>query len=197
MGSAAQVLGDTYDVFRPHGISDPLAPGNSIMRLPIILDGGDPGYRRPRGYERALRATFDAVNVAVGDYLRGGRGVLFVAALPLMLRPLVVLTTAVLDVLRPGAAPMSGLNPYGGLNEASVQPVLLGWPGQMVVESPSRNGTLPGDGGLADFSVLLPRTPVLIEGADLLQDEKGRRYVVRAAEATEMGWRLLVRQAGT
>ncbi len=49
MGAAARVLGDVYDLFRPQGMSRPLAPGNRIMQLPVVFDGGDPGYRRPSG----------------------------------------------------------------------------------------------------------------------------------------------------
>lgn len=196
MGAAARVLGAPYDLFRPRGPSRPVVPENRVMRLPVVFDGGHPGYRRPHGYERALRAAFDSVAVQVGDYMMGPRGVLFVAALPALLRPLCVLTTAVFDVLRPGGAAGPGLNGYGGINELALPAVLTRWPGQILAEGGSRPGGVPADGGQAGWSVLLPMTPVAIQGSDLLQDEAGRRFVVRVAEASELGWRLSVRQTG-
>lgn len=196
MGSAARVLGDVYDLFRPGGPERPLAPENRIMQLPVVFDGGNPGYRRPRGYDRALRAMFDSIAVAVGDYLRGPRGVLFVAALPPMLRPICVLTNATFDVLRPVGVCEPGLGGYGGMTEGTLGPMLIAWPGQILAESGSRGGVLPADGGRAGFSLLLPPTPFGIQGSDLLQDESGRRYLVRAAEMSELGWRLSVRQTG-
>lgn len=196
MGSAARVLGETYDLFRHRGPLRPMAPENRVMQLPVMFDGGDPGYRRPRGYERALRATFDSVAVQVGDYMRGPRGVLFVAALPLMLRPLCVLTTAAFDVLRPQGAGFAGLNEYGGVSEDVLATMLTEWPAQMLTEGGSRQGVLPAEGGKAGFSVLLPPTPVAIQNSDLLQDQAGTRFLVRSAEHSELGWKLLVQQTG-
>lgn len=193
MGSAARVIGEDCDLFRPRGVARPLAPENRIMRLPVILDGGDPGYRRPRGYDRALRATFDGIAVHVGDYLRGPRGVLFVAALPPMLCPLCVLTNITIDVLRAGVPSAAGLNAYGGVVEDVLETLLAGWPAQMFAEASGRAGLLPADGGQTGWSVVLPPTPVSIAASDILQDGTGRRYLVRAAEESEMGWRLSVR----
>ena len=59
MGAAARVFGLPYDAYRPVG-ADPLRPEGRFLRLPAAFDGGDPGYRRPAGYERALRATLDS-----------------------------------------------------------------------------------------------------------------------------------------
>ena len=193
MGSAARVIGEEYDLFRPAGIVGPLAPANRIMRLPVALDGGYPGYRRPRGYERSVRGTFDSVAVRVGDYLQGPRGVLFVAALPPLLRPLCVLTNVVVDVVRAGGQASAGLNGYGGAVEEVIETVLGGWPAQMLTEGSGKPGALPVDGGQTGWSVALPPTPAAIMTSDLLQDPSGRRYVVRAAEQSELGWRLSVR----
>ena len=196
MGAAARAVGEPYDLFRARGPSQPLAPENRVMRLPVMLDGGDPGYRRPQGYERAMRAVFDSVRTRAGDYLQGPRGVLFVAAVPPLLRPLCVLTNAVLDVLRPAGAAVLGLGGYGGVREGGLTPVLTQWPGQCLADGRGGPGALPAAGGQAGWVVLLPPTPSVILGSDLLQDEAGRRYVVRVAEQSELGWRLLVRQAG-
>lgn len=193
MGSAARVIGEDYDLLRPRSAARPMGPENLIMRLPVILDGGDPGYRRPRGYDRALRATFDSIAVHVGDYLRGPRGVLFVAALPPLLFPLCMLTNVTMDVLRAGAPSVAGLNAYGGVVEDVFEMVLAGWPGQIIAEGSGKQGALPADGGQTGWSVVLPPTPVPIAASDVLQDGTGRRYLVRAVEESEMGWRLSVR----
>ncbi len=59
MGAAARVFGEAYDAYRPCGATDPLRAEGRFLRLPAAFDGGDPGFRRPAGYERALRGTFD------------------------------------------------------------------------------------------------------------------------------------------
>ena len=196
MGAAARVLGLPYDLYRPRGDYLPLRSELRMLRLPVAFDGGDPGYRRPRGYERSLRGTFDSYATQVGDYLVGPRGVLFIAALPLLLRPLCVLTTAVLDVLRPAGAGAAGLNGYGGVQESRLGTVLAGWPAEMTSGGEPGHGRLSDDGGGARWSVLLPLTPTPLMSGDLLRDEDGTRFVVRVAELSEFGWRLIVRRAG-
>ena len=89
MGAAARAFGMPNDLFRPRGTDNPVKPEKAVLRLAAAFDGGDPGYRRPRGYDRALRGTFDADFTQVGDYLVGPRGVLFIVALPPLLRAVV------------------------------------------------------------------------------------------------------------
>lgn len=90
----------------------------------------------------------------------------------------------------------AGLNGYGGVQEGLLQPVLSGWPGEVLGGAEGAPGSLPDDGGMPRWTVLLPPTPVPIQGSDLVQDGAGRRFVVRVAERSELGWRLVVRQAG-
>ena len=196
MGAAARVFGMPHDLYRARGPEAPLAPERRILRLSAGFDGGDPGYKRPRGYERSLRGTFDADCTRVGDYMKGPRGVLFIAALPPLQRPLCVMTNAVLDVLRPAGPETPGLNGYGGVREPRLRAILSDWPGQVLGGSGGGHTGLPDDGGQSGWSVLLPPTPAAILGSDLLRDEEGRRFLVRTAELSEMGWRLLVRQLG-
>lgn len=195
LGNAARAIGDSYDVFRPRSAFNPLASENLIMRLPVSLSWGSSGLRTPRGFERAIRASFDAVASQVGDYLRGPRGVLFIAALPPMRQPVCVLTNASVDVLRASGSRAAGLNAYGGVTEASLSLVLGDWPVQIVSAGSGRSGELPADGGQTNWSVIMPISPVPVLASDLLQDSAGRRYVVRTTETTEMGRWLSV--AGT
>ena len=195
MGAAARVLGMPYDLFRPVGCEGPMRPERRVLRLCAAFDGGDPGYRRPRGYERALRGVFDADCTQVGDYMSGARGVLFIAALPTLQRPLCVLTNAVFSVLRVGGAAGPGLSGYGGVVATRLHIVLETWPAAVLGVSVGRGG-LPEDGGVPRWSVLLPITGVAILGSDLLENAGGERFVVEVAERSELGWRLLVRRAG-
>ena len=115
MGVAARVFGTLYDAYRPRGASDPLRPELRFLRLPAAFDGGNPGYRRPTGYEAAQRGIFDSAYLQVGDLLRGARGVLFVALLPPLDRPLCVLTNAVVRASREAGPAEVGLAEYGGV----------------------------------------------------------------------------------
>jgi hypothetical protein len=187
MGNAARVIGEDYDVFRARTSSDPLTSGNRIMRLPMILDVGSSGYQRDRGFDRVFRATFDGIAIKVGDYLRGPRGTLFVAALPPRERAVCVLTNTVVDVLRPSGPNNAGLNGYGGVIEEALEVVLSGWPAQMSVTGSAGRGALPADGGRSSLSFLLPATPAAIQESDLIQDDAERRYVVTTCETSEMG----------
>ena len=194
LGNAARVIGDSYDVFRPRNAFSPLASENRIMQMPVSLSWGSVGLRMPRGFERAIKASFDAVGSSVGDYLRGPRGVLFVVALPPLRQPVCVLTNASVDVLRASGSVGAGLNGYGGVTEPSLAVVLGDWPVQFAsAGGGGRSGALPTDGGQTGWSVVMPKTPVPIRASDLLQDSAGRRYVVKTVEATEMGWWLSVR----
>jgi len=196
MGAAARVLGMPYDLYRPHGVDEPLSAERRVLRLFAAFDLGDPGYRRPRGYERGLRGTFDSDSTRVGDYLRGPRGVIFIAMLPPLQRPLCVMANDTVDVLRPEGPDLAGLNGYGGVREPRLRSVLRGWPASLLSSGGDKPGTLPDDGGLGGWSVLMPPTPAEISGSDLIRNRNGRRFIVRSAERSDLGWRLNVREAG-
>lgn len=192
LGNAARAIGDVYDVYRPRQAFDPLSSENRIMQMAVSLNWGSAGLKMPRGFERAIQASFDAVASHVGDYLRGPRGVLFVAALPALRQPVCVLTNSSVDVLRAGGAMAPGLNSYGGVVEPTLAVVLGDWPVQFASVGNSRSGALPVDGGQTSWSVAMPPTPVPLQASDLLQDSAGRRFLIKTVELTDMGWWLSV-----
>lgn len=194
MGAAARVFGESYEAFRPLGAVDPLRVEGRFLRLPAAFDGGDPGFKRPLGYERALRGTFDAAYLRVGDLLQGPRGVLFVVMLPPLNRPLCVLANAVVGLVRPSGPGLSGLGGYGGADAPEL--VMDGWPAQMLAAGGGRGFGLPEDGGLSGFHVLLPLGAPAARTGDQLRDGAGRGFVVGGVELSEMGWRLHARQVG-
>ena len=196
MGVAARAMGLPYDAYRAQGANDPLRAELRFLRLAAAFDGGDTGYRRPTGYERGLRGTFDSAYLRVGDLLRGARGVLFVAMLPPLERPLCVLTNAVVQGARPAGPPVVGLNPYGGVLPDWMIPVLAGWPGQLLPAGGGRTGPLPGDGELGRFDLLLPLGAPALRGSDVVTDDASRRFVVGTVGLSELGWRVALRQVG-
>ena len=143
-----------------------------------------------------MRGTFDADCTRVGDYLLGARGVLFVASLQPLARPLCVLTNTLVHVLRATGTAGVGLDLYGGMREPRLRDVLARWPAQMLAGGAGRGHGVPDDPGGSRWSVLLPPTPVPLMGSDILQDADRRRFVVQLAERTELGWRLEARLAG-
>ncbi len=195
MGAAARAFGVEYDLMRPRGPERPVAVERRLVRLPAAFDGGDPGYRRAAGYERALRGTFDTAYSAPGDYLVGPRGVLFVAMQPALKSPLCVLTNTVVDVLRPAGASSLGLNPYAGVGLDGFEAVRTGWPASLLASGGGRGGSLPGDGAGGTHVLLLPPGPV-VRTSDVVMDAGRRRYVTGSVEHSEFGWRVMVRMVG-
>ena len=122
---------------------------------------------------------------------------LFVAMLPPLNRPLCVLTNAVVRGARPTGPGSVGLNPYGGVLAERMGPVMSGWPGQLLPGGGGRTGGLPGDGELGEFELLLPLAAPGLQGADVVVDDFGRRFVVGAVALTELGWRISLRHVGT
>ncbi len=193
MGNAARVIGEDYDVFRADGPFEPLASANRMMRMPIILENYAANYRRVKGVDQGLRATFDSISTRVGDYLCGPAGTLFVAAVPERQQPVCVLTTDVVDVYRTRGPTLAGLNGYGGVTEGALEAVLTKWSVQVSVVGAGKRGALPADRAQSELSILFPPTPVPILAADIVEDDCGHRFVVLSAEGTTMGWRLIVR----
>ena len=76
-------------------------------------------------------------------------------------------------------------------DELAGQRARRGWPRASQCRSAS-------DSSIPYWTVLLPAIPgVILLPADLMTDDLGRNAVVTAAELTDLGWRITVKQATT
>lgn len=201
LGSAARAIGLTTDALRPKGARRPLDPANRFLRLPTAFADIDGRFSRPVGYGSALHyGIFDTAYTLAGDYLVRADSVWFVAGQPNLLPALCVRTNRTVSFLRPAAPAASGLNQYGGVDRATLAPLLTDWPASVLGAAGGHHplSELPSDSSVPFWSVLLPAAfGVLLRPADLMQDDLGRTAVVAAAELTELGWRIAVRQVTT
>ena len=201
LGSAARAIGLTTDALRPNGPADPLDPVNRFLRLPTAFADVDGRFSRPIGYGAALwYGIFDTAYTRPGDYLARPDGVWFIAGQPSLLPALCVRTNRTVTFLRAAAPRLSGLNTYGGVDRATLTPLLTGWPASVLGAAGGHHplSELPSDVSVPFWSVLLPAVPgAVLRPADLMQDELGRSAVVSAAELTDLGWRVAVRQVTT
>jgi hypothetical protein len=203
LGVAARVLGSANYAFRPRGIANPIAIGNRYLTLAAAFNPQDDRFRHAGGYSQALwHGIFDAAYTKPGDYLVGPAGTYFIVAQQQLLPVLCVVTNRTVTLSRPMAQLADGVNPYGGVQRATAQPILIGWPGNLLDAGSGRGDLvgLPGDAMNAMAKLLLPPLPdaaMAPRVADLMTDDLGRNWTVGAAEQGLLGWRLSLKQASS
>jgi hypothetical protein len=198
---AARVSGATADAYRPSSVSDPLAPENRFLRLHALFSGMHGSFERPNHYGMSLvHGIFDAAYTRAGDYLVQGGAVWFIASQEPLLPVLCVRCNRVVVFSRSVTSGTAGVAEYGGVTAASTTSLLKAWPASVL--GAAGNGEpqadLPSDNTVPYWTVLLPAFPgVILLPTDLMSDDLGRNATVSAAELTELGWRLTVKQAIT
>ncbi len=200
LGRAARIAGIWCDAYRPAGVGNPLAPANRFLRLNALLTPDTGDLRRPVGYGRATwSAILDTAYTRPGDYLVAPTGTWFIAAQQPLLPVLAVKTTRTLSFSRPAAPLAAGLNTYGGLTMATATPLTGPFPASVLAAGTGgADAGLPADATPGAWTVLLPAiADVVLRNGDLVTDDLARAGVVSSAELTDLGWRLLVRQATT
>jgi hypothetical protein len=205
LGVAARSIGVRTDAYRPRGTDDPLDPQNRFLRLPAAFGPPDGKFHKPSGYGAALwHGVFDSIYTRPGDYLSQDGRVWFVAAQQPLLPALCVQTNRVVSFARPAAPGSVGANSYGGVQLTTAMPLLTSWPASVLgfAGSGTPDANLPSDASVPYWTVLLPAVVseaagVILRPADLMTDELGRTATVSAAELTDLGWRLTVKQATT
>lgn len=201
LNAAARAVGADTDAYRPSGASDPLAPTNRFLRLRVAFTAHDGRFAHPNAYGEALcYGILDAAYTRPGDYLTQAEGVWFIAAQERLLPVLCVRTNRVVSFFRAEAPSGAGVNPYGGATTAKSRPLLTSWPASVLGVASRGHPTadLPSDASVPYWTVLLPAVPgVVLLPSDRMTDDLGRFAVVSAAELTELGWRVTVKQATT
>lgn len=201
MNTAARSIGARADAYRPSGSADPLSPRNRFLRLPTAFTAIRGGFEHAPAYGTALwYGIFDAAYTRPGDYLVRDDASWFIAAQEQLLPVLCVQTNRVVTFSRPAAQSSAGVNTYGGVTAAALEPLIERWPASVITASTAGrpDAGLPSDASVPYWTVLLPATPgVTLRVADLMADDLGSNAVVSSAELTHLGWRLTVKQATT
>ena len=195
LNRAANVLGSPTEAYRPSGVSNPLDRANRYLRLHAAFSRADGNFDQPVGYGTATwRGYFDASYTRAGDYLVQGRDIWFIAAQDSILPLLCVKTNQIISVSRsvtPVTAPSAG---------PIMAQIITHWPASVLgTDSSSKPAAqLPGDTTTANWTVLMPlvRGQVL-QSADIVSMADGVTGVIAAAEKSNLGWRLRVRQVTT
>jgi hypothetical protein len=201
LNAAARAIGADTDAYRPSGVADPLAPTNRFLRLRAAFTAPDGRFAHPNAYGETLwYGIFDAAYTRPGDYLVQGQVAWFIAAQQRLLPVLCVQTNRIVSFSRPAAPSSMGANRYGGATTATNRRLLTGWPASVLGVSgrghPSAD--LPSDTAVPYWTVLLPAiSDMVLLPSDLMNDDLGRNAVVAAAELTDLGWRVTVKQATT
>ena len=201
LNAAARAVGAPTDAYRPSGNAGPLAAANRFLRLNATFTAPDGRFAHPVGSGDALwYGMFDAAYTRPGDYLVQDGSTWFVAAQQRLLPVLCVQTNRVISFWRAAAPTNTGINAYGGVTAASNAPLLTDWPASVLGASGGGrpDADLPSDSSIPYWTVLLPAFPgTVLLPSDLMTDDLGRNAVVAAAELTQLGWRITVKQATT
>jgi hypothetical protein len=201
-GKAAQRLGPPVTVYRPTNALAPLMSSEIVATLPASF-AVDTKYVHYNKYGNASwYCLIDGNYTQPGDYLVGD-DTWFIAQQHIDLPILAIQCTRTITLSRAAQQTGTGINGYGGNTVAGETTLLAGWPAS-VLKAPY--GTrpevnLPGDTIEPKWFLLLPSLVstlgVTVVVRDIITDDLSRRYVVEAAEITELGWRIVCRQVMT
>jgi hypothetical protein len=196
---AAKIIGTPYQHFRPSGVSNPLDPGNAMPDLLVSLNADDPKYARPNVYGKATwYAVADGSQLAVGDYIVGVEGTLFVATLQQMLPIYMVDCNRTISVLRVSMGSVTeGFIGQAGDTSSTEVVLMAGWPASILEGGGGRKNEvdLPTDFRNPSWHVILPSVHgVTLRTSDILLDDLSRKYLISSAELTDMGWRITATQ---
>jgi hypothetical protein len=198
-GCAARRVGFLHDAFRPDGPAAPCDLAKLFLRLSVayVLPGGS--VAAPSGFGVPFRQAWaDWSYLRVGDYLAGPEGVVFIAEIEPPKPMLVVMTNTVVNIARPGAPALAGLNQYGAVLPGTQTVLILDFPASLMVGGigDRTKAGLPDDTKVPGFSALLS----VVEGvephvADILTNNRSERFVITAVEQFGGVWRLSLVQA--
>ena len=198
MNIAARRIGTPTDLYRPKGPLHPLAGPNRYLRMHAAFIPRQGSAYHTNSYGDPLwYGVFDAAYTKPGDYLCQDGRTLFIATQQSLVEPLCVQTNRCLTITRAIPPGDVGATAYGGLIRGSAFTLLGDWPASVLGVTGGGNPSagLPTDTSISLWTVLMPAWPsVILQTGDLIADDLGRSAVIVAAELTELGWRLTVKQ---
>jgi hypothetical protein len=197
---AALRIGPAYNLYRPTTAISPLTNA-PVTTLNASFNAEDMTYGRPNKYGKPTwYCLVDGSQVLVGDYLISSAQTFFIAAMQPILPILAVDCNRTINVLRPQQQTGLGAVGYGGDIDANETPLMTGWPASVLqgTKGEKNEVNLPGDVRNPWWQILMPAFPgVVLQSADIITDDIGRRYIVSSAELTDLGWRMTAMSAQT
>jgi hypothetical protein len=201
LNAAARVVGRRADAYRPSGLSDPLAPSNRFLRLHALFSGVRGSFERPNSYGMALtHGIFDAAYTRPGDYLVQCGVTWFIASQETTFAG-VVRANQSHRLIQTGSIGADGGHQqlrwvYRTKRCRVAHQVASQCVGGIGNRAPrSRPAERQCRSILDDSSARNIRCDDITRRSN--DDDLGRNATVCAAELTELGWRLTVRQATT
>jgi hypothetical protein len=199
LNRAASILGHITDVYCPSGVSNPLDRCNRFIQLHAAFSRQDGSFTQPVSYGTPMwRGHFDASYTRVGDYLVQQRDIWFIAAQQSLLPVLCVRANRVISISRP-VMPTTGAA-IETSNSGSMAIIISQWPANVLGTGTQGKSSaqLPGDTTIPTWVALLPNThQQSFQPTDMVTDDHGVNSVVIAAELSDLGWRLNIRQVTT
>ena len=198
-GCAARRAGYLHDAYRPEGPAKPVALEKRFLRLCVayVLPGGS--VAAPAGLGMPYRQAWaDWSYLRAGDYLSGPEGVALIVAIEPPKPMLVVMTNAVVSLVRPERPVLPGLNGYSAFTGDSERTLFYGFPASLLIGGVSdrtKQG-LPDDTKVPGFTAILPVVAgVAPRISDIMLDDLDRRFVVTSLESIGAVWRVSLVQA--
>jgi hypothetical protein len=199
---AASVLGQPFQQYRATSAFNPVGPACFVQNLNAFFSA-DPDFKNngaPKPGKTDWWALVDGSQTAVYDYLvgpftevPGDSNTWFITSQDPMKSIGVTRCNGAVSVLRPSGNPSFGAQPYGGDATSTEIPIMTNWPAAIVQGTKGEKGdsTLPGDVRMPWYSIQFPAFgTAVVEAADVINDDLGRRYKISSCELTNTGWRL-------
>lgn len=190
-GVAARRIGIPYIVYRPHGTLNPIVSSNRIIKLCAAFLPVSGTATGSIGYAGLLwRGIFDSLYTRPGDFLQGPDATFFVASQWPAQPVLCIQTGNIVTINRPQ---VSVNDSYSGFIPSAAQQLISGWPALLTAAGGRIAGTLP-ESQFCNWTAFLPALPHPPQVADIITDDLGRCFVIAAAQPSDLGWRLAMRQ---
>jgi len=201
-GVSAQVIGDSYGIYRSSTPINPIVPGNLITTQNASFNV-DWTYKKANKYGNAVWQTLsDGRNFQVGDYFIKApfpEQRFFVAAMQRMLPILSVECNKTVTITRAAQDNAPDSDVYSGYVPPTVTTLAQNLPVSMLYQNHGSDNKmkLPTDTRLPRWIMLLPNLgSVVYKNRDIVIDELNMRYVIISVELTDLGWRMVMEQLG-